>query len=308
MNLESKRALLRKQGYKLVMTNGAVKPCAWLRKSLFNKGHCYKQEFYGIKSHRCLQCTPSIHYCKHNCLFCWRPHETTITKKLKTIDDPRELAAGLIKAQREFLIGYNKSGVDEEKLREARNPSQVAISLAGEPADYARLGGLVSEFLNKGMTVFIVTNGTNPEALRKLKPLPTQLYLTLPAPDEETYLRTCAPRINSWNKIIESLKVMKTLKTRRVVRLTLVNDLNFKNPEMYAELISIARPDFVEPKAFMSVGFARKRLPYDNMPYHSEIKEFSLRIASFLGYELINEKIASRVCLLASPNAPNPII
>ncbi len=308
MTIASKKALLRKQGYKLVLTNGAVKPCTWLRKSLFNKGHCYKQEFYGIKSHRCLQCTPSVHYCKHNCLFCWRPHETTINKRMDAVDDPKELVKGFIQAQREFLSGYNKSGVDEKKLKEAHDPTQVAISLAGEPTEYERLGELIEEFKKRGMTVFLVTNGTNPEALRKLKCLPTQLYMTLPAPDEDTYMKTCAPLANSWDRILESLKVMRSLKCRRVIRLTLVKGLNMKDPLKYAELISIAKPDFIEPKAFMSVGYARKRLPYDAMPYHHEVKAFSLKLAELTGYKLINEKADSRVCLLASKSAPDPII
>jgi wyosine [tRNA(Phe)-imidazoG37] synthetase (radical SAM superfamily) len=29
-------------------------------------------EFYGIRSHRCLQMTPVVDQCTHNCLFCWR--------------------------------------------------------------------------------------------------------------------------------------------------------------------------------------------------------------------------------------------
>jgi tRNA wybutosine-synthesizing protein 1 len=308
MNVNAKKALLKKQGYKLVLTNGAVKPCSWLRKSLFNKGYCYKQEFYGIKSHRCLQCTPSVHYCKHNCLFCWRPHETTIINGLNTIDDPKELVNGMLKAQKEFLSGYNKSGVDEKKLSEAQKPTQVAISLAGEPTEYKKLGELIKEFKKRGMTVFLVTNGTNPEALKDLSELPTQLYLTLPAPDEETYLMACAPLKNEWKKILKSLMIIKELKCRRVIRLTLIKDLNMKKPEEYANLIMMAKPDFIEPKSFMSVGFARKRLPYESMPYFNEIKEFSKELAKHTGYDLINEKADSRVCLLASKDAPNPII
>jgi len=37
------------------------------------------------------------------------------------------------------------------------------------------------------MTAFLVTNGTNPEAIGEVRP--TQLYISLNAPNEETYRR-----------------------------------------------------------------------------------------------------------------------
>ncbi|MCK4309827.1 MAG: 4-demethylwyosine synthase TYW1, partial [Methanomicrobia archaeon] len=67
------RTLLRKQRYKIVGEHSAVKLCHWLKKSLMEDRVCYKQKFYGIKSHRCLQMTPAVISCTHKCLFCWRP-------------------------------------------------------------------------------------------------------------------------------------------------------------------------------------------------------------------------------------------
>lgn len=298
------RLLLKKQGYKLVGSHSAVKPCSWLKKSLFDKGVCYKERFYGVKSHRCLQCTPTVAWCKHSCLFCWRPLATTQEGGISREDDPAVIAEGMIRAQRELLSGYHKAeGVNEDKLLEAQDPNQVALSLAGEPTTYSKLPGLVSEFKKRGATTFVVTNGTNPGALRGLNPLPTQLYMTLPAPDKESYLRTCAPRVDSWSDIMESLGLFTDLATRRVIRLTLVKDLNMHDPEAYAELIKEAGPDWVEVKAFMSVGGARKRLPYNRMPLHSEIRAFSEELADCLGFKVLNEKQDSRVCLIGLKDA-----
>ncbi len=297
------QALLRKQGYKLVGKHSAVKPCTWLHKSLFDKGYCYKQQFYGIKSHRCLQCTPAVAWCKHSCLFCWRPLETTQPGVIPEEDDPEILADKLIQAQREFIIGYkNAKGVNKQKWEEAMNPNQVALSLAGEPTTYSKLGGLIKAFHNRGATTFLVTNGTNPEALRRLNPLPTQLYITLPAPDPDTYLRTCAPREYSWEQIKESLRIMSKLRTRRVIRLTVVRGLNLHDSKGYANLIRIANPDWVEVKAYMSVGSARKRLPYSNMPSHDEILLFAKKLAQELSQEVLDDKKDSRVALIGSKN------
>ena len=68
------------------------------------------------------------------------------------------------------------------------NPKHFAFSLSGEPTFYPRLPELIDELKKRNITSFLVTNGTNPEMLKKLiEHPPTQLYLTLPAPDEETY-------------------------------------------------------------------------------------------------------------------------
>jgi len=76
------------------------------------------------------------------------------------------------------------------------------------------------------------------------------------------------------------------------------------NPEHHiiiedAKLIKKAECDFLEIKGYMSVGFARKRLGYERMPLHSEIKEFSEKLLKFLPkYKFLDEKIESRVVLL----------
>ena len=47
--------LLIKQQYRLYKDHSAVKLCHWMKESMLHERHCYKQDFYGIQSHRCLQ-------------------------------------------------------------------------------------------------------------------------------------------------------------------------------------------------------------------------------------------------------------
>jgi len=69
---ELKRKMLEKQGYRIVGDHSAVKLCHWMRQSLYYNRPCYKQTFYGIESHRCVQMTPAVDWCSENCNFCWR--------------------------------------------------------------------------------------------------------------------------------------------------------------------------------------------------------------------------------------------
>ncbi|RLE41207.1 4-demethylwyosine synthase TYW1, partial [Candidatus Woesearchaeota archaeon] len=49
------RKVLEKQQYAFIGRHSAIKICYWTKKSLLDEGVCYKQQFYGIKSHRCCQ-------------------------------------------------------------------------------------------------------------------------------------------------------------------------------------------------------------------------------------------------------------
>jgi tRNA wybutosine-synthesizing protein 1 len=84
-----------------------------------------------------------------------------------------------------------------------------------------------------------------------------------------------------------------------VIRLTLVRHLNLKRPDLYARLIEKANPRFVEPKAYMHVGFSRLRLGFENMPTHREIREFAVELAGETGYNVLSEVPESRVVLLS---------
>ena len=67
----------------------------------------------------------------------------------------------------------------------------------------------------------------------------------------------------------------------------------------YAKLDEIASPLFIEPKAYVFVGYSRKRMNISNMPSHEKVKDFGLKLSEKMGYELSMEKSDSRVVLLS---------
>ncbi len=302
---DSTKSLLKKHGYHLAGSHGAVKTCLWLNKSLRNEGGCYKAKFYGITSHRCIQMTPTL-VCNHRCLHCWRAIESPVEIPEKW-DSPQEIVESCLAEQRRLVSGYGGSEtMDKTKWKEAFSPKHVAISLSGEPTLYPYLPELIDEFHKKNLTTFVVTNGTNPELVGKLKP--TQLYISLNAPDREIYSKVCAPLGDTWENIKQSLELMKDSRTRTAVRITLTNGVNMTNPEGFARLIALAEPDYVELKAYMHLGFSRKRLTQDNMPSHEEVLHFSKKVAQALGYCIADESVNSRVVLLSKDGTKHNII
>ncbi|MBN2052899.1 4-demethylwyosine synthase TYW1 [Candidatus Woesearchaeota archaeon] len=309
---EAKRKDLEKQGYRLVGEHSAIKVCLWCKNSLRDQGFCYKQKFYGINSHRCVQMTPSLPYCTLRCKWCWRDIEHTLPKWIGKIDSVKKIIDDCIKEHVKYLQGFggNKK-TNAKKYSEVQKPLHFAISLAGEPTLYPKLPELIKELKKRKISSFLVTNGTNPEMLEKLKKsksLPTQLYITLPAPNKEVFEKVCSPLIrNLWDNIIKSLKIMKSLKknARTTIRLTLAKELNMQNPEQYADLIKMAEPKFLEVKAYMHVGYSKKRLEIGNMPLHSEIQEFAQELARLTGYKIIDEQPISRVVLLMKKDGKN---
>jgi len=338
-----------KTTYRIIGQNKhtAIKPCHWLEQKLMTGRHnrnCYKGVF-GIESHRCLQNTPSLPFCNHQCVFCWRDIElgSLGSKFIVEPDEPEELVDQMIKHQQDIIknhlplrryldnyeimidilyfmllrkgvqsiislsnnlhISRNKveramnllknqkfinpaddtlknfiidddisccidSREEVERLinreltnpddimqahNEAMNPNHAAISLDGEPLLYPNMSGLVQEFQKRKMTTFIVTNGTLPERIKDLNSLPSQLYVTLPAPNEKLYKKVCRPMIkDGWKKIMESLELIESLSCRSVIRLTAVNNLNLTGEYVkdYIKLIEKANPNFFEIKGF----------------------------------------------------------
>jgi tRNA wybutosine-synthesizing protein 1 len=301
---------LEKQGYRLVGNHSAIKVCLWTKRAIRNEDVCYKNTFYGINSHRCVQMTPALHVCGNRCVWCWRDISFTSSKWKGPVDEPKDIVDGCILEHKKYLQGFRGNDkADMGKFSESLIPLHFAISLSGEPASYPKLPGLIKELRKREITSFLVTNGTSPSMVKKLvKEQPTQLYITLPAPDEETYVRVCSPLLkNQWKKIIKSLKLLKNFK-RGTIRLTLAKDVNMVKPERYAELIKLAKPKFVECKAYMWVGYSRERLKIENMPLHKDIKDFAKKLSKFSGYIIVDEKINSRVVLLAKNDVKDRIM
>jgi tRNA wybutosine-synthesizing protein 1 len=295
---------LKRQGYHLV-AHGAVKPCLWLRRSIRGGDQCYKNHFYGIASHRCVQMTPTL-LCNHRCLHCWRPIDDMPTATGDWIE-PRELLDGILEEQQRLISGYGGAPetTDSARLEEAKSPAHVAVSLMGEPTLYPMLKELIEEIKSRGMTAFLVTNGTMPDVIGEVRP--TQLYLSLNAQNEETYLKVSNPQANLWSRFLESLERMRDSPSRTVARLTLARNLNMQDPQGYAKLIEIAEPDFVEVKAYMHLGSSRNRLERDSMPTHEEVMDFARELSEILGYRLKNHVPLSRVALLSRGSAQEKI-
>lgn len=296
-------AHLKNAGYKIVGEHSAVKLCTWCRKAIKSGGKefCYKQKFYGIESHRCMQMTPALPFCTLKCEFCWRDTGITFPKWSGKTDASEDIIEKSIEAQRQLLSGLGGVPHSEKLLKEAYEPKHAAISLAGEPLFYEKMPEMVSEFRKRGMTTFIVTNGTLPERLKALADsgnLPTQLYLSLSANSEEMFSLVNKPLIrDGWERLNRTLELLPQIKARKVIRMTMMKE-SLKEPEKYAELIGKAKPDFVEVKAAMPVGFARLRMAYADMLKHAEIKAFAEKLSEILGYKFADEKADSRVALL----------
>ncbi len=244
--------------------------------------------------------------CNHLCLHCWRPIDDL--PRLGEPGEPKELMDGILFEQQRILSGYGGAKTtDPARLKEASCPKHMAISLMGEPTLYPHLKELIEEISKRDMTSFLVTNGTKPDVLQDLRP--TQLYLSLNAPDSMLYERICNPKGDLWGKIQESLEILKDHPSRTVVRMTLARGMNMNMQDIggFARLLDMSQPDFVEVKAYMHLGRSRERLDRNSMPSHSEIMEFASILGESIGYNLAGEVPLSRVALLSRGSIPAAI-
>ncbi len=132
-------------------------------------------------------------------------------------------------------------------------------------------------FNANGYTTFVVSNGTNPDVLAKCRPF--QQYVSLDAPDQETYEKICRPMGDAdgyWSRIQESLARLST--KRSAVRITLVTGHNDTKPEGYARLLQDAGATFVEVKGYMYLGYSRNRLQRNNIPEHAQVRDLQRKL------------------------------
>ena len=307
-------ALLKKQRYHWVGNHSAVKKCKWLHESLVHNRVCYKEKFYGIKSHRCLQTSPSVLNCLTYCLHCWRALPEDIGLSWENVfhgvwDDPELIADGLFYEHNRILSGYNSQVlngiIEERKYKEALNPNQIAISLSGEPTLYPYLIDLIRIFKNRGCTTFLVTSGVLPAALESLiekEVEPTKLYISLSSPDQKSYLKLNRPiQLGLWFSLMKSLDILENFKCSKVIRITAIKGLNMHSNDVdgFAKLIQRSGCSEVEVKGYMHVGFSTIRLSEKNMPSFKDVKEFSEKLADIIGYKIKGEVSESRVTLLS---------
>ena len=300
----SYRDQLVKQGYHAAGNGGAVKPCLWLKKSLRNAGVCYKERFYGIESHRCMQMTPTL-FCNQQCLHCWRATAKNNAEE-RSFDEPQTIVEESIAAQRRLISGYKGAvSTNLKKLKEAYSPNQVAISLSGEPTLYPYLDELIRLYHRNHMTTFVVSNGSLPEVLEQIRP--TQLYLSLNSPDEKCFYAICRPRTHRYENLLNSLRVLSDHPCRSALRITLANNVNAFGGAGYAKLVKLAEPDYVEVKSYMHLGNSRKRLPRTAMLSYEQIVAFSHEIAERTGYVIAAGSPESRVIVLSESGSTERI-
>lgn len=303
------RERLEKAGYG-VSLHGTVEICHWTKKSLRYQGVCYKKVFYGIDTHRCFEFSPAGMMCHFRCIFCWRPTRfmRIIYMDEDEVADPDEIMFRLEMERRRLMSGYKGTqSIDKELLRESYVPTHYAISLSGEPTLYPKLPELI-RFLRSLPTtrsIFVVTNGAYPEMLGRLyeeDALPTQLYISMNAPNKELFRRIVHPMVkDSWGKFLESLRILSWIPTRTVIRMTMIKGFNddLGYLDEYVGLLRMANPHFIEIKSYMHVGYSIDRLGKENMLSHDEIRAYAEELLSRLNeYIYMDEYRPSRIVVL----------
>ena len=293
-----------------VADHSTVELCHWTKKSFKSEGSCYKHKFYGISTHRCMEFSPAGMHCENRCVYCWRPMEFYDSLKMEPerVVEPEQILEKLMDERQRLIMGYyGNPDNDRTKLDESLLPSHYAISLSGEPTMYPKLPEMIRylKALKNTKSIFLVTNGQEPEMLRRLQDedaLPTQLYLSTNAADRDSFMRINRPRYeDSWERWNESLALLKELDTRTVLRITLIRDYNTDESMIpaFASMLNDSSPHFVEIKSYMHIGRSTNRLERDNMLELDEVRKFSRGITGRGGiFSIIDESFISRIVLL----------
>jgi len=293
-----------------IYNHSAVELCHWTKKSFANQGDCYKHRFYGISTHRCMEMTPTVMNCENRCIYCWRPTEfyDTLDMPVELVDEPDVIIENLMSARKKLINGfYGDHKYDKKKLDESLLPEHYAISLSGEPTMYPKLPCLIKYLKNLKSTksVFLVTNGQEPEMLQRLADedaLPTQLYLSSNASNFKMFCRINRPRHkDAWERWWKSLVFLATVDTRTVLRMTMIKGFNedseFVNE--FAQIMSHGNPHFIELKSYMHIGMSTARLEKNNMIEMDEVRSFSRELCNKMpGFSVMDESEVSRIVVL----------
>ena len=302
-------AQLKKAKYG-VADHSTVELCHWTKKSFKHEGSCYKHQFYGILTHRCMEFSPAGMYCENRCVYCWRPMEFYDAMKMepKQVAEPEQILRKLMGERKKLIDGfYGDSRNDNQRLDESLLPTHYAISLSGEPTMYPKLPELIKylKSLEATKSIFLVTNGQEPDMIQRLQDedaLPTQLYLSTNAADYESFIKINKPKYDdSWERWNRTLNMLKDLDTRTVLRITLIRNYNDQKEMIpaFAEMFRKASPHFIEIKSYMHIGRSTNRLEHENMLEMSEVKKFSEEIAKQSKiFSIMDESLVSRISIL----------
>ena len=293
-----------------VADHSTVELCHWTKKSYRNEGTCYKHKFYGISTHRCMEFSPAGMHCENRCVYCWRPMEfyDSLAMDPERVAEPEDIMKKLMAERRKLIMGhYGDPNQDKQKLDESLLPSHYAISLSGEPTMYPKLPELIKylKSLQETKSIFLVTNGQEPDMIQKLadeEALPTQLYLSTNAADQESFLKVNRPRYDdSWKRWNKTLDLLSSLDTRTVLRITLIKNWN-DSKEMipaFTEMFDKSNPHFIEIKSYMHIGRSTNRLEHENMLGMNEVRSFASGVTQYSNrFSVMDESEISRIVIL----------
>jgi len=220
---------LQKQKYHRIGGHSAVKRCKWFYEALTGGRSCYKHKFYGINSHQCIQMSPAVFYCTQQCLFCWRAQHSDLQVSwnemtLPVWDVPEDIIRGIVRAQSRILSGYKGHVRLDPRSSGKPNVQDILLSVWLENLHSTnRWESSFTHFGARDMTTFLVTNGTLPKKLSGLSCEPTQLYVSVCAPNEEVFKRVCRPQVaGAWESLNETLALLQSFRCPTVMRSTLV--------------------------------------------------------------------------------------
>lgn len=272
---------LTKQGYSIVGSHSGVKICRWTKSALRGRGSCYKFSFYGIKSHLCMESTPSLS-CSNKCVFCWRHGTNPVGTTWRWVVDPPELIFDGIKENHYKKIKMMRGvpGVRAERFAEAMRIRHCALSLVGEPIFYPHINEFLEMLHGERISSFLVCNAQHPDQLAALKHV-TQLYVSIDASNKESLRKIDRPlHRDFWERFQRCLEILreKRFRQRTVFRLTLVKGFNIDDEVAgYADLVEKSLPCFVEVKGVTYCGTSTSSsagLSMANVPFYAEVCEF----------------------------------
>jgi tRNA wybutosine-synthesizing protein 1 len=224
------------------------------------------------------------------------------------VDEPDVIVEQLMAERKKLINGfYGNPNNNKKKLDESLLPAHYAISLSGEPTMYPKLPQMIKylKSLHATKSIFLVTNGQEPDMLMRLAvedALPTQIYLSTNASNKKMFYQINRPRHrDAWDRWWKSLRLLATLNTRTVLRMTLIrgyNDIHDFADE-FAVMMAHGNPHFIELKSYMHIGMSTKRLERDHMLEMNEVRVFAAKLcAKMSSFKIMDESEISRIVVL----------
>lgn len=303
---------LTKQGYTIVGTHSGVKICRWTKSALRGRGSCYKNSFYGIASHLCMETTPSLS-CSNKCVFCWRHGTNPVSTTWRwSVDPPEFIFAGAKEGHyKKIKMMRGVPGVRADRFEEAMRIRHCALSLVGEPIFYPHINEFLDLLHGEQISSFLVCNAQHPAQLQALCRV-TQLYVSIDASNKDSLRKIDRPlHRDFWERFQACLDILREKRfiQRTVFRLTLVKGFNIEDEvDGYADLVAKGLPCFVEVKGVTYCGTssaAGAGLTMQNVPFYEEVVDFVKALDAALAkrgleYGLAAEHAHSCCILLAS--------